>query len=92
MTSAFISSGYLSAGGHSETLTLPIGAVKEFVIDSPEGIKVKGNSVHLFQTSASTYKVIALKEGLAIIYPTPVSRTQDHLLIRVEDNKKNEYA
>ncbi len=78
----------LKAGEISETLILPIGAIKELSINSPEGIKVKGNSVHLFQTSESTYKAIALKEGLSVIDPTPVSRTQDPILIRVESPRK----
>lgn len=80
----------LKAADLSETLTLPMGAVKELTIDSPEGIKVKGNSVHLFQTSESTYKAIALKEGLSVIDPTPVSRTQDPILIRVDATKKRD--
>ncbi|MEI8025749.1 MAG: hypothetical protein WCI18_05295 [Pseudomonadota bacterium] len=84
-------SSSLKAADLSETLTLPMGAVKELTIDSPEGIKVKGNSVHLFQTSESTYKVIALKEGLSVIDPTPISRTQEPILIRVEASIKRDH-
>ncbi len=86
VTATLYSSASLKAGEFYETLSLNIGDVKELTIDSPEGIKVKGSSVHLFQTSISTYKAIALKEGHSVIDPTPISRTQDPILIRVENN------
>jgi hypothetical protein len=87
---AFFSTEHGRSESPSGSITLKIGGVRELNIDSPEGIKVKGSSVHLYQTSASTYKAIGIKAGLSIVDPTPVSRTDQPILIRVEAEEKEE--
>jgi hypothetical protein len=76
----------------TENITLEIGQSKTIEVLSDETLKVKGNSIHVYQSSQNTYQIIALRKGVSILDPTPTSREQNPIIISVEPPQKSQYS
>jgi hypothetical protein len=76
----------------TENITLEIGQSKTIEVLSDETLKVKGNSIHVYQSSQNTYQIIALRKGVSILDPTPTSREQNPIIISVEPPRKSQYS
>ena len=73
----------------TQNIELEVGQIKNIQIDSDETIKVKGNSIHVYQVSSNIYQIIALNKGISVVDPTPTSREQHPFIISVGVAKKS---
>lgn len=67
----------------SKNITLKVGESTQLNIESDEQMKVKGGSIHVVDLRSNHYQIIGIKKGVAIIDPTPLSRSQPPMIVEV---------
>lgn len=89
LVTSFLFLHSVASASTPENITLEIGQSKTIEILSDETLKVKGNSIHVYQSSPTNYQIIALHKGVSILDPTPTSREQNPIIVSVSPPKKS---